>query len=381
MEIAMKLRLLAGSLLLLLFAGGVQADDKPVVALLRYSATATQDLAVQGIFDVLMDYGLVGQHEIEMAEPDSDFYGENITILWRDAGGDITLANAMIEETLDEGAEILLTITTVISDLAVKLTNESGIEPIPLVIFSLVSAPYFSDIADGPCDKPANVVGTHTMRDYDEIMSLLSLFNIEIETIGTYVNQAHPNSVFSSNEIAAWARHHGYETDIQPIVNPADVAIATDVLLDSGVDMIVVGIGSEETRSIPLIVDAAGAFGVPVMSMTPRYASRGAHIAAGFNALYREGVVQGQLLVARLEGRLDAENTSIHSKPHTSVALNLDTMADAGIEITPALLEAADWVILDGKSTEEFVKPDLTGLDEEERRAVDMAFIDSLACS
>ena len=379
----MKRRLMAGLILLLSFAGGVQAnDDNPVVALLRWSDGGMQSRAIEGMFDLLVDYGLVSEQELVMAVPGEDFHGEHITILWRNAGSDITLANAMIEEVLDEGAEILVTMMTVVSELAVKITAESGIEPTPLVIFSLVSAPYASDIADSPCDKPDHVVGTHSIRDYEEIMELLPLLDMDIQRVGTYVSDVFSNSVHAANQIATFGAEHGYMTEIQPIVNMTDVALATDLLLDNGADALIISAECDEmASSTPMIMEAAATSGVPVMALIPAYASLGAQIGAGFDAYYREGVVQGQLLVAALEDRLDAANTHIHSMPSTSVALNLDSMKTAGIKVPAGLLDIADWVVIDGESTQELVKPPLTGFGIEERRAIDEAFIESLACS
>jgi len=379
----MTKRLVAGLILLLSFAGGVQAvDENPVIAILRWSDGGMQNRVLDGLFDLLVDYGLVGEQELLMAVPGEDFQGEHITILWRDAGRDITLANAMIEEVLDEGAEILVTMMTIVSELAVKITAESGIEPTPLVIFSLVSAPYFSDIAASPCDKPDHVVGTHSVQVYEEIMELLPLLDLDIQRVGTYVIDALPNSVYSADQLAAQGQIHGYMTEIQPVVRMTDIAIATDLLLDNGADLIIVGAECDEmASSTSVIMEAASASGVPVMGLVPAYASLGVQIGAGFDAHYREGVVQGQLLVAALEGRLDAANIRIHSLPSTGVALNLDTLEATGIEAPTGLLDIADWLVINGESTQQHVKPPLTGFSIEERRAIDEAFIDSLACS
>lgn len=379
----MTIRLVAGLILLLSFVGGIQGqDDNPVIAILRWSDGGMQNRVIDGLFDLLVDYGLIGEQELSVAVPGQDFRGENITILWRDAGRDITLANAMIEEVLDEGAEILVTMMTIVSELAVKITAESGIEPTPLVIFSLVSAPYASDIAASPCDKPDHVVGTHSVQEYEVIMELLPLLDLDIQRIGTYVNDVMPNSVYAANQFAFQGQKHGYMTEVQPVVSMTDLAIATDLLLDNGADMIIISAECDEmASSASMIMEAASASGVPVMGLVPAYASLGVQIGAGFDAHYREGVVQGQLLVAALEGRLDAANIRIHSMPSTGVALNLDTMETTGIEVPTGLLDVADWLVINGESTQEFVKPPLTGFSIEERRAIDEAFIESLTCS
>ncbi len=370
--------------LIFLLAGAslsAQADDNPVIALLHWSDGGMQSQVTDGLFDLMMDYGLIGEQELMKSVPGEDFHGEHITILWRNAGSDLTLANAMIEEVLDEGAEILVTMMTAVTELAVKITAESGIEPTPLVIFSLVSAPFASDIADSPCDKPDHVVGTYSLRDYEEIMGLLSLLDMDIERVGSFVNNTLPNSVHAADQISSYGANLGYATDIQSIVEMTDIAIATNILLDKGADALIVSAECDEMAdNMPVIMQAAEESSIPVMSLVPAYASLGSHVGAGFDAQYREGVVQGQLLIAALEGRLDAANTRIHALQSTGVALNLDTIKAAGITISMNLLNRADWVVMNGESTEKLVTSSLTGFDIEERRAIDAAFVESLAC-
>ena len=105
------------------------------------------------------------------------------------------------------------------------------------------------------------------------------------------------------------------------------------------------------------------------------------HIAGGFYAYYEEGRVIGNLLTAALQGELDAARTGIHAAPRLTVALNRDSITEAGIDISSELEERVDFVIENGESTEEFVKSEWLDVDMDLRRADRAAFLDTLHCS
>ena len=87
------------------------------------------------------------------------------------------------------------------------------------------------------------------------------------------------------------------------------------------------------------------------------------------------------MLVAELIGVLDPEHTAIHADTAVTIALNLDSIAEGGIEIPAELMERADFVFENGESSEEFVKPEFADLSDQDRRDELSAFLDTLHCS
>ena len=83
-----------------------------------------------------------------------------------------------MEQALDEGADVLVTLSTPVTQAAVHVTSE--MDSPPAVLFSSVSHPYDAGIADAACLKPAHVTGLQSITPYDDILSLLQTQSAEI---------------------------------------------------------------------------------------------------------------------------------------------------------------------------------------------------------
>lgn len=359
-------------------ATALAEDDVPTVAILSYDLHSLRNRTIEAVYDVLNYHGYLSHHEIAAIEPNGDFFGDRVNVIWREAGGELANIPIMVEYALDQGASVLVTTTTNVTLNAVKASLESGIEPTPLVIFALVTAPYASGVADAPCVKHPNVVGSHALVSYEDVVELLPLQDPDVDYIGSFFSPARPAHVYAVEQITQYANELGIEVEAAPFVDAADGMLGAEALLDKDVDMIV-SLGFP--TSLPAIVDAANVAQVPIVSASISHLPRGVHIAGGFYAYYQEGLVIGRMLTAALEGELDPTRTGIHAAPRLTVGLNLDTISDADIDISDALMERADFVYHDGESSENFVKPELPKVDPEERRAERAAFLDTLHCS
>ena len=359
-------------------AAALAQEDKPTIAVLTLSAQSLRGRTIEGLFDMLAYHGYVDRAEIADFTPGEDFEGEHLDIIWRDAGFDLPTINIMVEEALDRGADILVTLTTNVTLTAVKGALESGIEPPPLVIFAIVTAPYTAGVAEAPCVKPPNVVGSHARISYEDMVGLVPVLNPDADLIGSFATPARTATVIGVERITGYAAELGIDVETASWVTAADGVVGAETLIDKGVDMFV-SIGYPE--SLPAIVDAANVAGIPIVTSTMSYLPRGAHVVSGFYSYYEEGQIIGRMLVAKLQGILEPERTAIHSDTAVTIALNLDSIAAAGIEIPAELMERADFVYEDGESSEEYVRPEYADVSDEERRDELVGFLDSLRCT
>ncbi len=351
----------------------------PTVAILSYrNAQGVSSRLIHAVYDVLHYHGYLSSEEVESIVANEDFAGENINIIWRDAGGDISNVPIMTDYALDKGATVMVTTTTNVTLNAIHAAEESGIEPTPLVIFSLVGAPYTSGVADAPCVKPEHVVGSHALSSYEDVMALLPMQNPEIDFIGSFMNPGNSGHVYATEQIKHYAEALGITVEEAPWLDAADGLVNAERLIDSDVDMFV-SLG--HPPSLPAIIEASNEAGIPILATAMSYVHRGVHIAAGFYSYYNEGAVVGHMLTAALDGELDAGRVGIHAAPRLAVALNLDSIKAGGIKISDALMERADFVVENGESTEEFTKPEYPDVDMEERHAERSAFLVSLRCT
>ncbi len=372
----------------LLVAAPALAQDlgKPTIAILRYGGTALTALAEKGILDMLEAYGFVNAQERAILDEAENLEGERIKVIYRDANFDIPTANIMVEDALDQGADALLTLSTPVSQIAANITRQMD-DP-PVMIFAIVTAPYFAGIADAPCLKDSHIAGTQTDVPYDDFVPLLKVQDPDMEAVGAIVNLAEPNSVFGMERITNLAEGLGMRVEVAPVVAIADLPLATASLISKGVEAVVLPAGYTTSIGLNAIVETAAEHGgVPVFSISAQHVYRGATVGADFYSLYREGVIAARMLIGHLNGDIDISRLSVNLKPGFTVAINLDAAAVAGVDIADELLAMADWTIRDGKSTEG-VTPDLpeVGAELEEmslanRREADLAFLAELYCT
>ena len=369
-------------LLLLMMSSPASANgDNPTLAFLRFGQSPSFALTDMAVLDMLEVYGYINAEERATLEDGSDLHGENINILYRDAGFDFPTANLMVEDALDEGVDVVLTVSTQVGMIA--LGAMSDMEDPPALIFAIVTDVHDSGLATATCIKPPNVTGSLMHIDYDEYLNIAYLQDPDFASIG-FIGDANDPATSSYKETAQQVGEQlGFTVEFAAVVTAADYAIATASLVDKNVDSIGVLPHTGSAAGIPSVVNAA--VGVPVFSALVSDVIHGVTIAAGFEGWYREGVQAARMVIAYIEGNLDIATTAIASTPSFAVAVNLDSAEAQGVVITEALLAEADYIIEGGVGEGGTIEiPGEIGLTEmtlEERRAEDAAFLENLHCS
>ncbi len=362
-----------------------QEDEIPTIAMMNFGYSAGQTLATKGAFDVLQAYGYFNEEERAVLDAGEDLVGENINVLWRNAGSDTPTANLMVEDAIDRGVDAMLIVTTQVTQIAVNATRE--LEDPPAIMFSLVGSPYFAGIADAPCIKPGHVGGSQYHLPYAQSVAVMRLWNPDIQTIGIIVAPGEPISVSGARSLQNAAEELGMTVEIATVVTLSDLNLATESLVNRGVEALINPVSSIILSGTTLLHTLTAEYGIPLFGIFPYHVYNGATVAAGFNNVYGEGVMQSRMLVAHLNGDIDISEISINKTLDFGIAINLDSANAAGVQIPEDLLAMADFVIEDGISsagaTAELPEVDtsLPDMSIEERRAADLEILESLRCT
>lgn len=384
----MRLRLLVKTLLvaLLVVAPALSQDDsKPTIAFLRFAGTAPVQEATSGILDSLEAYGYLSPAERAAITESFDLEGEKVNLIYRDAGFDIATATLMVDEVLDKGADALLIITTQVAQIAVNATRD--MEDPPAILFSLVSTPFATGIADSTCIKPDHVTGSQPLIPFEEYVPLVLVQDPDIKVIGTILSPDHPTSVVGAKTITRIGESLGLTVEVAPAVTLADLNIATETLLGKGAEAIVLSINPLTMQGTPVLVQLTAEYGIPLYAPLIQQVYRGVTVAAGFDGAYEEGVIVARLLHAYLSGEVDIANIAINQTHSFSIAINLDTAAEQGVAISEDLLARANFVIKDGERSKGLAsdvaetRRRLQSMSMEERRAADLEFFAKLECT
>ncbi|MCI0709455.1 MAG: ABC transporter substrate-binding protein [Chloroflexi bacterium] len=339
-----------------------QDDDVPSVAIIRLGPLPPFEYSQQGTLDVLEAYGYVD--------------GENINLILGDASMDVPTANLLIEDAINEDVDVIITITTPVTQAAVNATLE--MEDPPIVLFNTVTEPYAAGIADASCIKPDHVWGSQALPDFATILPMVWELDPDIERVGWIFSTTEPNGVASTAIAEPIAEEIGLELVIESVAETAEVGVAAEAIAGERVDAFFIPTDSTVGNGLASILAVAEEEGIPVFFADSLQVFAGVTVGAGVS-YYQEGVDTGRVLVAYLNGDIDIATTGLSRQQGTLVGVNLDTADMQDVEIPEELLDRANFVIEDGENIGDVLS--LPDVSLEELQEMDAEFIESLFCS
>ncbi|MCY4021800.1 MAG: ABC transporter substrate binding protein [Chloroflexi bacterium] len=362
-----------------------QDDDKPTIAWLKWGDSRNVALAEKAILDMLEVYGFINAEERAMLDEEISIEGENINIIYGDSLFNRIEANAIIDEAIDKDADVFVTFTTQMTQIAYYAIREF-VDP-PKLIFTVTSGPYITGVADSSCVKPDFVIGTVPTTNYEDIVPLLRMQNPDMKVAGAIWSPLQRASEVGVSRIKAIAAALDPPLTIvdETIITTPDLYQAVQNLADRGAEAIIIPIFTFQGFS--LLLSLTYDYGLPVVFSAPQNAYRGGTIGGGFYGLYKQGVIAGNMLIGHLNGNMDIASTAIYESDDFAFAVNLDAADLQDVEIPQAMLDGAAYVVKDGQSAQgvtlqwpeaEINLPEMT---LEERRAADLEFLAGLECS
>ena len=341
-------------LTLLVSTGLAQDGEKPTIALLRFGELTDLIPTEIGILEVLQAHGFIPFEEFTelyahqyLDDHIHDFEGEHITILRGDPGEDFTAINLMIEQMLDQEADVIIAISTPVAQTAVNATLDMD-DP-PAVLFTAVYDPYEAGIAQASCIKPAHVTGVEIVAAYDEVIAALLMQDPSIETIGAIYSASEITGRVGAERIAAAAEAEGLRVDQTAVTTMSDLRLAAEGLISKGVQAFVIPMDIITAKGIPILAAVADEYGIPIFHSTTSSIMMGITAGVSSSFSYRRGIGVGHILAEYLKGEIDIAATGISVFSDSAIAVSKDTAKRLDIEVADELESSADLVFEDGK--------------------------------
>ena len=345
----MKKVLLLGLLALLHVYGGLAQDDmRPTIAMLRYGGPSGDPTFVEvRIISMLENYGYISAEEAAVLNERRDLEGENINVFWGDAGWDIPTANLMVEKALDQGADVLVTVTTPAARAAVNLTLD--LDDPPLVLASSVLYPYPAGLADASCIKPDHVIGAVVEVPVERLFELLLAQQPAVQTIGVLAGATETSGSEGVAAIVEQAEAHGIRAEVATIISNSDAQLAAEGLMSKGIEALLTFWDILISHNMTSFNEIALDNGIPVYIPSLPAILTGATFSAGYLHDNEEATGVARLLASYLAGELDPTTTGLLELRGAGSGVNLDALASLEMTAAPQLLEEADFVVRDGE--------------------------------
>ena len=381
----LKKVLLLVALAALLLSTAAADDANPSIAIIRFGPISDNNVSEGAILDILESYGYISTAENRLLESRQDLTAENISIMWGDAGFDVPTLNLIIENALDAEVDAIVAGGALVSLVAIAATSEMD-EPTP-VLFSNVTAPFGSGVADSECIKADHVTGSRVAVSYEFVFDALLLQDPDIQSVGAVFNTSELVGSFGLDEVTRLGESLGIAVESAGVLALSDFRPAVNALVEKGVEAIILPFDPLVSQGLPIIAGIANEVGLPLFHPSFATVGKGVTIGAGASPLYDQGINVGRMLVAYLNGELDIARTGIATSGEFLIGVNLDSAGEQGIEISEAVLQEAVAVIQDGSPAK--LHPQVLAaiarrgvvVPAEQRMEDDMAWLASLQCT
>ena len=258
----------------------------PRVAVLQHASMELLDEAVQGMLDALTDAGYRD--------------GQNIVLTRFNAENDLPTDNAIAKEITDGKFELVLTAST-LSTQAVANANKAGKA---IHVFGAVADPFSAGIGvrrEAPMDHPRHLVGIGTFMPVAANFELARRMFPGLKTVGVAWNPAESNSRAFTVKAREVCEMLGIELLEATVENSSGVGEAANSLVSRGAQALWIGGDVTVLVAADAVVAAAKKARIPVFTLTPPTAKRGAlfDLGANFTTIGRQ---TGELAVKILRG-------------------------------------------------------------------------------
>jgi ABC-type uncharacterized transport system substrate-binding protein len=304
-------------------AGRAGIGRKWVINLLEYVNVADSEESEKGILDGLREAGLVEGRDFEM------------TI--RNAQGDMSTLNALVDAALTAKADLLMTLSTPTLQAAMRKA------PRLPIVSTYLADPIAAGAGRSFTDHLPNVTGVASGGAFEELLELLGECLPNAKRIGTIVVPTEVNTVFNRDQLALAAQKRGMELVSVPASTSSELPDAALALCSMNIDAVCQVAGNLTTSGFTSIAHAARARKLPSFGFMSAQTEQGA-VAVVARDCYDAGVEAGRLAIRIMRGESPASLPfQLVTKNRTT--LNLTAARGVGLAIPESILRKADRVI------------------------------------
>jgi len=303
---------------------GSGMNKKWVVDLLEYVNVGDSEESEKGIVEGFRKSGLVEGSDYE------------ITI--RNAQGDMSTLNALVDAAISDRADLLMTLSTP----TLQATIRKAPARVPIV-FTFIADPVAAGAARSLTDHLPNVTGVPTGSADQELLLLLRQCVPNVRRIGTIIVPSEVNMVYNRDKLVAAAREVGIEVVSVPASTSSELPDAALALCGMKIDAVCQVAGNLTTAGFTTIARAARQAGLPAFGFMSAQAEQGA-VAVVARDYYDAGINAAKLAVRVMHGENPA-TIPLEPLRKNRTIVNLQAARAVRLAIPEAVLKKADRVI------------------------------------
>jgi ABC-type uncharacterized transport system substrate-binding protein len=303
--------------------GPARLTKKWHVHLVEFNNVSDVEEAEHGVLTGLRETGLVESRDYD--------------IKIRNAQGDMSTVNSLIDASLTEGADLLITLSTPTLQAALQKARNLPI------IFTYVASAVIAGAGRSDTDHLPNVTGVYLGAGYQEILALIREFFPSVRSVGTLFVPSEVNTVYHKDQLTKQAQEVGIEVVAVAASTSAEVPDAALSLCSRQIDALCQIAGNLTASSFPSIAQAAQREKLPIFAFQSSQARTGATVVLARD--YGDGGREAGLIAARVMRGEDPASIPFQAVKRTRLIVNLESARSRGLTLPPALIQRADEVI------------------------------------
>lgn len=294
-------------------------SDKLVIGYIQITQDPVLDFAKASLFKALSDSGFVD--------------GKNITILDKNAQGDLSMIPTILQSFVSQQVDIVITNSTPCMVAAAQMVKD-----IP-VVFTVAFSPQQVRLKK----IPANLYGVYDPLKAAEFVDIIQKCIPGIKKIGLPFNNSEPNASYSAQVFGDEFKARGIEVLTTSVNSSNDIMMAGQYLTQRGIDAIVVSADNTLYLGLNALADVADKAGIPLFVTDPMQTNKGAALGYGVN-YEKWGYMSGLVAVSLLKKRPSPTHKIIPIED-CSLIINKQSAKKQHLNIPPELYSQAAQVI------------------------------------
>lgn len=294
-----------------------KAEENYSIAIIQLVSHPSLDSIVEGIYE-----GLEARGYVE---------GENLTVNFQNAEGDLNLLSTIAQQVVSEQPNLIIPVATPTAQAVQNVTSD-----IPIVM-SAITDPVAANLVDDLESPGANITGVSDKVSYEDQFELIGQLIPEATKIGMIYTTSEDNSEAEIQQAAEVAESLGYEVQIEGIASTLDMQLVAENLA-SQVDAIFIGSDNTIASAFENLVTTTDKVGIPVFSTVDTFVQQGALSAVAINQK-DIGILSAEVAADILEGA-DVASYGVRFIEELQAVINYDTAQLLGIEIPSELKDS-----------------------------------------
>ena len=263
--------------------------------------------------------------------------GRDYELQKQNAQGDMATVNALVDNALTQGADLLITLSTPTLQAAIQRARR-----VPIV-FTYVADGVAAGAGKSRTDHLPNVTGVEFASAFEQMLTLMKKLKPSARRIGTLFVPAEANSVFYKDKFEAAVRAAGMEPVTVPASTSSEVPDAALALAGRGVSAFCQVPGNLTAAAFASIAQAANRAKIPVFAFQTVQAHQGAAVVLARD--YNEAGRLSALMAARIMRGENPAKIPFGSVTRTRLIINPAAAAAVGLHFPADFVKTADEVI------------------------------------